>query len=91
LRPDFELTVCSIEWGLKPVSFALELFNILRDGKQSSLTAVRFTQTRGSGASLRKLVEMLCQHLENGHLHSNAKETKEITKLIQTGRVEKSE
>lgn len=76
------------KWHLKPVSFALEFFSILRNGKQSSLTAVRFTQTRGCGASLRKLVELLCHHLEDGHLHTNAKEVKEMTKLIQTGRVE---
>jgi hypothetical protein len=80
-----------VEWNMKPVSFVLEFFSILRDGKQSSLTAVRFTQTRGCGASLRKLVELLYQHLENVHLHSDAKETKEIIKLIQTGRVDNSE
>ena len=73
------------KWGLKPVSFALELFSILVNGKKSKITAVRFTQTRGSGPSLRKLVEMLCQHLENGHLHEDAKETKDIVRLIQTG------
>jgi hypothetical protein len=64
------------------------LFSILVNGKKSKITAVRFTQTRGSGPSLRKLVELLCSHLENGHLHEDTKETKEIVRLIQTGRVE---
>jgi hypothetical protein len=73
-------------WALKPVSFAIELFSILRDGKVSRLTAVRFTQTRGSALSLRKLVELLTAHLEADHLHTNPKETKEIARLIQTGR-----
>jgi len=69
------------------MSFALELFSILRDGKQCRLTAARFTQVRGSGPSLRRLVELLCNHLENGHMHRDMKEVKEIVKLIQTGRV----
>jgi hypothetical protein len=66
----------------------LELFSILVRGKKSKITAVRFTQTRGSGPSLRRLVELLCLHLENGHLHEDTKETKEIARLIQTGRVD---
>jgi hypothetical protein len=80
-----------IEWGLKPVSFAMELFSILREGKKSKITAVRFTQTRGSGSSLRKLVELLSQHLQLGHLLDDPKETKEIIRLIQYGRVDNGE
>ena len=78
-------------WGLKPVSFALEFFSILVDGKKSRITAVRFTQTRGSAQSLRKLMDMLLVHLENGHLHEDLKETKEIIRLIQTGRVDSAD
>jgi hypothetical protein len=76
------------EWNLKPVSFAVELFSILRDGSQARLTAIRFTQTRGSGPSLRKLVDLLSTVLENGYLHEDSKETKEIARLILTGRLE---
>jgi hypothetical protein len=68
------------------VTFALELFSILRQRKKSNLTAVRLTQIRGASNSLRKLVDILCQHLEIGHLHDNTAETKEIVKLIQSGR-----
>jgi hypothetical protein len=73
------------EWGLRPVTFALELFSIMRQRKKSNLTAVRLTQIRGAGQSIRKLVDILCQHLENGHLHDDASETKEIIRLIQRG------
>jgi hypothetical protein len=51
------------EWGLRPVTFALELFSIMRQRKKSNLTAVRLTQIRGAGQSIRKLVDILCQHL----------------------------
>jgi hypothetical protein len=67
------------------VTFALELFSIMRQLKKSNLTAVRLTQIRGAGVSIRKLVDILCQHLENGHLHDDAGETKEIVRLIQRG------
>jgi len=73
------------EWGLRPVTFALELFSIMRQRKKSNLTAVRLTQIRGAGQSIRKLVDILCQHLENGHLHDDTSETKEIIRLIQRG------
>jgi hypothetical protein len=73
-------------WGMKPIWFAIELFSILRDGHASKLTAARFTQIRGSAQSLRKLVELLAVHLQENHLHDEAKETKEIVSLIKTGR-----
>jgi hypothetical protein len=73
-------------WNLKAVSFAIELFSILRDGKVSKLTAIRFTQTRGSAQSLRRMVDMLSAHLYEHHLHDNLKEAKEIVSLIKTGR-----
>lgn len=85
------MTNIATEWNLKPVSFAVELFNILRNGSQARITAVRFTQTRGSGPSLRKLVELFSTVLENGYLHEDVKETKQIARLILTGRVENDE
>jgi hypothetical protein len=75
-------------WGMKPVWFVLELFAILRDGRTSKITAVRFTQESGSAQSLRKLVDMLAGRLQGGHLHGNAKEAKEIASLIKNGRAE---
>jgi hypothetical protein len=76
---------CVLAWGLKSVSFAMELFSILREGREANLTAIRFTQTRGSATSLYKLGEQLSKQLEKTFLYKNAEEVKQITRLIQTG------
>jgi hypothetical protein len=77
-------------WGMKPVWFAIEHFTIINSkvSKSPKLTAVRFTQTRGSAQSLRRLVELLGAHLQEDHLHNNAKETGEIVNMIRTGRAD---
>jgi hypothetical protein len=84
------LTNLVLAWGLKPVWFAMELFSILREGKEAHLTAIRFTQTRGSASSLYKLGEHLSKQLEKTHLYKDAEEVKQITRLIQTGTLDSS-
>jgi hypothetical protein len=68
----------------------MELFSILREGKEANLTAIRFTQTRGSATSLNKLGEHLSKQLEKSYLYKHAEEVKQITRLIQTGTMDSS-
>jgi serine/threonine-protein kinase HSL1, negative regulator of Swe1 kinase len=46
--------------GLKPVSFSIELFIVLRDGQLTGLTACRMVQLKGAASSLKRV----CRELE---------------------------
>ena len=46
--------------GLKPVTFSLELFIVLRDGQRTGITACRAAQLRGAASSLKRV----CKELE---------------------------
>ena len=46
--------------GLKPVTFSLELFIVLRDGLRTGITACRASQLRGAASSLKRV----CKELE---------------------------
>ena len=46
--------------GLKPVTFSLELFIVLRDGQRTGITACRASQLRGAASSLKRV----CKELE---------------------------
>lgn len=47
------------ELQMKPVTFTVELFAILQQGRRANMCAARFTQTRGAASSFRKVVDIL--------------------------------
>ena len=74
------------QWKLKPVSFALEFFQIQHEGRNARLTAVRFTQIGGSAASFRKLAVILKKFLtRRGHLLKRQRDVRQIVRIVQTG------
>ncbi|KAI9809096.1 MAG: hypothetical protein M1825_002385 [Sarcosagium campestre] len=50
--------------GIKPVSFAAELFSVIEHGRRSQISIARFTQEKGASSSFRKVVETLEKKLE---------------------------
>ncbi|KAF2017300.1 Pkinase-domain-containing protein [Aaosphaeria arxii CBS 175.79] len=44
---------------IKPVSFVIELFVVLEQGRRASLCLARFTQIRGAASSFRKVVDVI--------------------------------
>lgn len=49
---------------IKPVSFVIELFVVLEQGRRANLCLARFTQTRGAASSFRRVfdtIEDICR------------------------------
>jgi hypothetical protein len=77
----------SLDWGIKPVSVAIEFFKIDRDRQPSKLTTVRFTQTGGAATSLRALIDQLFDIFYLcGAVLENVEEATSIIAMIQTGK-----
>lgn len=51
--------------GIKPVSFRVELFVVLQNGKKVGLSLARWTQTRGAASSFRRVLEVVQETLED--------------------------
>lgn len=47
--------------GIKPVTFRIELFVVLKNGRKAGLSLARCSQMRGAASSFRKVVEILEQ------------------------------
>ncbi|CAD0108944.1 unnamed protein product [Aureobasidium uvarum] len=47
--------------GIKPVTFRIELFVVLKNGRKAGLSLARCSQMRGAASSFRKVVEVLEQ------------------------------
>lgn len=45
------------KFGLKEVSFAIEMYVVLERGRRAKLSIARFTQRKGSAASFRRVME----------------------------------
>ncbi|KAI9693335.1 MAG: hypothetical protein M1822_005331 [Bathelium mastoideum] len=50
--------------GLKPVTFSLELFIVLRDGQRTGITACRAVQLRGAASSLKRVCKELDEWID---------------------------
>ncbi|KAI5212118.1 hypothetical protein AUEXF2481DRAFT_254 [Aureobasidium subglaciale EXF-2481] len=47
--------------GIKPVTFRIELFVVLKNGRKAGLSLARCSQMRGAASSFRKVIEVLEQ------------------------------
>jgi hypothetical protein len=47
--------------GIKPVTFRIELFVVLKNGRKAGLSLARCSQLRGAASSFRKVIEVLEQ------------------------------
>jgi serine/threonine-protein kinase HSL1 (negative regulator of Swe1 kinase) len=47
--------------GIKPVTFRIELFVVLKNGRKAGLSLARCSQMRGAASSFRRVVEILEQ------------------------------
>ncbi|KAI9737931.1 MAG: hypothetical protein M1834_009301 [Cirrosporium novae-zelandiae] len=69
---------------MKPVSFAAELFTVLKDGRPAKqLSMVRFCQEKGAASSFHKVVDTLQNVLvAQGILVEDVKKAKEMEELL---------
>lgn len=69
--------------GIKPVSFRIELFVVLQNGKKAGLSLARWTQVRGAASSFRKVVEIAEKILkERNVLVDDEAQWKELCEIL---------
>ena len=69
--------------GIKPVSFRVELFVVLRNGKKVGLSLARWTQTRGAASSFRRVLGIVEEVLaQRGDLIDDEAKCRELEGII---------
>ena len=69
--------------GIKPVSFRVELFVVLQNGRKVGLSLGRWTQTRGAASSFRRVVGVVEEVLrERGVLVEEEEKWKELEGIL---------
>lgn len=54
--------------NIKPVSFRIELFVVLQNGKKAGMSLARCEQVKGAASSFRRIVEVLDSVCRERHL-----------------------
>ncbi|GAB7348093.1 hypothetical protein MBLNU459_g6118t1 [Dothideomycetes sp. NU459] len=69
--------------SMKPVSFRIELFVVLQNGKKAGLSLARCSQTKGAASSFKKVVEVIEQVArEKGLLVEDEEKWKELCEIL---------
>lgn len=69
--------------NMKPVSFRVELFVVLQNGKKAGLSLARCSQTKGAASSFKKVVEVIEQVArEKGLLVEDEEKWKELCGIL---------
>lgn len=69
--------------NLKPVSFRIELFVVLQNGKKAGLSLARCSQTKGAASSFKKVVEVIEQVArDKGLLVEDKEKSKELCGIL---------